>query len=139
LISPSPLHAYLAPGVGFRRSFSASSQYTKENEQGVDIEQQNETEGGAMSRRLASMAEETLDTGSKSDRRLIQEAGFSEDLKKQLEDRIAQTAFAAENQRAMAEITMPVSIYSLPASMLTCGKSHTNNDHRLPQARARKT
>jgi len=61
-----------------------------------------------MSRRLTGMAEDTMHTGSKSDRKLMKEAGFSDDLKKQLEERIAQTAFAAENQRAISQVTMPV-------------------------------
>jgi hypothetical protein len=65
-------------------------------------------EPGALSRRLAEMAEETMDTGSKSDRKLMQDAGFSEDLKKQLEERIAQSAFAAQHQQAMSQVTLPV-------------------------------
>ncbi len=63
---------------------------------------------GAMSRRLAEMAEETIDTGSKSDRKLMQDAGFSDELKKQLEERIAQTGFTAQNQQAASEVNMPV-------------------------------
>ncbi|EXJ95023.1 hypothetical protein A1O1_00141 [Capronia coronata CBS 617.96] len=62
-----------------------------------------------MSRRLAGMAEETIDTGSKSDRKLMQDAGFSDELKKQLEERIAQTGFAAENQRAASVVNLPAS------------------------------
>jgi hypothetical protein len=61
-----------------------------------------------MSRRLAEMAEETIDTGSKSDRKLMHDAGFSEELKQQLEERIAQTSFAAQNQRAASQVNMPV-------------------------------
>jgi hypothetical protein len=61
-----------------------------------------------MSRRLSEMAEETMDTGSKSDRKLMQGAGFSEELKRKLEERIAQTAFQAENQQAFSEANMPV-------------------------------
>ena len=54
------------------------------------------------------MAEEALDTSSKSDRKLMKEAGFSEELKRKLEERIAQTAFQAENQQAFSEVDMPV-------------------------------
>lgn len=61
-----------------------------------------------MSRRLSEMAEETMDTGSKSDRKLMQDAGFSEELKKQLEERIAQTGSVAPNQRAASQVNMPV-------------------------------
>jgi hypothetical protein len=61
-----------------------------------------------LSRRLSEMAEETMDTGSKSDRKLMQDAGFSSDLKKQLEERIAQTSFKAQNQQALSQANMPV-------------------------------
>lgn len=65
-------------------------------------------EEGAMTRRLAEMVEETIDTGSKSDRKLMQDVGFSEELKKQLEERIAQSAFASQNQQAASQVKMPV-------------------------------
>ena len=61
-----------------------------------------------MSRRLAEMAEETMDTGSRSDRKLMQDAGFSEELKRQLEEKIAQASFTSPNQRAASEVNMPV-------------------------------
>lgn len=60
-----------------------------------------------MSRRLADMAEETMDTGSKSDRKMMADAGFSEELRKQLEERIAQTTFNFENQQAIGQANMP--------------------------------
>jgi hypothetical protein len=66
---------------------------------------------GAMSKRLSEMAEETMDTGSKSDRKLMQDAGFSEELKRKLEERIAQTAFQAENQQDFSEVNMPVRFF----------------------------
>lgn len=62
-----------------------------------------------MSRRLAEMAEETMDTGSKSDRKMMADAGFSEELKKQLEERIAQSAFKIENQQVLSQASMPSS------------------------------
>lgn len=55
------------------------------------------------------MAEETMDTGSKSDRKMMSDAGFSDDLKRQLEERIAQTAFQVENQQILSQATMPSS------------------------------
>jgi hypothetical protein len=61
-----------------------------------------------MSRRLSEMAEETIDTGSKSDRKMMQDVGFSEDLKRKLEERIAQSAFQAENQQAISVAQLPV-------------------------------
>ena len=64
-----------------------------------------------MSKRLSEMAEETMDTGSKSDRKLMQDAGFSEELKRKLEERIAQTAFQAENQQAFSEVNIQVRFF----------------------------
>lgn len=52
-----------------------------------------------------------MDTGSKSDRKLMEDAGFSEELKRTLEERIAQTAFKAENQQAFSEAYMPVGFF----------------------------
>ena len=49
-----------------------------------------------------------MDTGSKSDRKMMQDVGFSEDLTKQLEERIAQSAFQAENQQAISVANLPV-------------------------------
>jgi hypothetical protein len=63
-----------------------------------------------MSRRLAEMVEETMDTGSRSDRKLMQHVGFSEELKKQLEERIAQSTFNSENQQALSKANLPVSV-----------------------------
>jgi hypothetical protein len=54
------------------------------------------------------MTEETMVTGSKSDRKMMQDVGFSEDLKKQLEQRIAQSTFQAENQQAISISNLPV-------------------------------
>ena len=71
-------------------------------------EGEKEKEIGAMSKRLAEMAEETMDTGSRSDRKMMEDAGFSEELKKQLEDRITQTAFRSQNQQAVSGAEMPV-------------------------------
>ena len=74
-----------------------------------DEDETSEQEQGAMSRRLSEMAEETMDTGSKSDRKLMEQVGFSDDLKKQLEERITQTTFRARNQKALSEAELPVS------------------------------
>jgi hypothetical protein len=95
------------------RTFSCHSplsagQSTAPKSEDEDVTQNDGQERGAMSRRLSEMAEETMDTGSKSDRKLMEDAGFSEELKRKLEERIAQTAFQAENQQAFSEVNMPV-------------------------------
>ncbi|RMZ86868.1 hypothetical protein DV736_g5902, partial [Chaetothyriales sp. CBS 134916] len=72
----------------------------------------NETTGeekkqGALSRRLAEVTEDAIDTGSKGDRKLMQDMAFSDDLKKQLEERIAQASFKAENQQVLSQANAP--------------------------------
>lgn len=62
-----------------------------------------------MSRRLSQMAEETMDSGSASDRKLMSDAGFSADLKAQLEERIAQAAFKSNNAQSLSQVSMPSS------------------------------
>ena len=61
-----------------------------------------------MSRRLKEMTEETIDVGGSSAAKNVEAAGFSEELKKQLESRIADSAFRSQNQRAFAEVEVPV-------------------------------
>jgi len=68
-----------------------------------------EEERGAMSRRLAAMSEESLETGGRSARKAVEEAGFSDDLKRQLEQRIADASFRSENAQAFAQANLPSS------------------------------
>jgi hypothetical protein len=80
----------------------------KEEKDTKHDEASTEREEGAMSRRLAEMAEETIETGGKSSRKVMAEAGFSEELKRQLEERIAQSAFKSEHAAAFSQVDMPV-------------------------------
>ena len=98
------------PAVGSSRAVSESTppQVDGEVVNKSDGASEEEKEVGALSRRLSEMAGETMDSGSNSDRKLIQEAGFSDELKKQLEERIAQTSFTAQNQQALSQANMPV-------------------------------
>ena len=63
---------------------------------------------GQMSSRLAQMTDESLSHGGRDAEKLIEEAGFSEELKRQLEERIKETAFKSENSAAFAQLNMPV-------------------------------
>lgn len=67
-----------------------------------------ETEHGAMSRRLAEMTEDSLLEGGKSSRNNIQQAGFSEELKAKLEEKIAAASFKSEHAAAFSIHNMPV-------------------------------
>ncbi|KAH7135954.1 hypothetical protein B0J11DRAFT_519599 [Dendryphion nanum] len=62
---------------------------------------------GAMTQRLRDMSEEALESGGRGARKAVSEAGFSEDLKRQLEERIASSNFRAENRNAFAEAELP--------------------------------
>ncbi|KAK5682655.1 hypothetical protein LTS10_005783 [Elasticomyces elasticus] len=66
-------------------------------------------ERGAMSRRLEQMSEETLETGGKSAVKAVEEAGFGEDLKRRLEEKIANASFRSENANAFAQVSVPSS------------------------------
>jgi hypothetical protein len=61
-----------------------------------------------MTRRLAEMTEESVDIGGLSAAKNVEAAGFSNELKKQLESRIADSAFRSQNQRAFVEVDLPV-------------------------------
>ncbi|KAK3713547.1 hypothetical protein LTR37_008505 [Vermiconidia calcicola] len=66
-----------------------------------------EEEQGAMSRRLGQMSEEGLEAGGRGARKAVEEAGFNEDLKRSLEERIANASFKSENAGAFAQANMP--------------------------------
>lgn len=74
------------------------------DEGSLSTEQKDE---GAMTRRLRDMSDEALEAGGFSASRTISEAGFSEDLKRQLEERIASANFRAEHRNAFAEAELP--------------------------------
>lgn len=62
-----------------------------------------------MSRRLAEMSEESLESGGRSARKAVEEAGFSEELKARLEQKIADASFRSENASAFARVNLPSS------------------------------
>jgi hypothetical protein len=63
-----------------------------------------------MSRRLSQATEEALMTGGRSGRKAIEEAGFSEELKAQLLERIQSSQFRAENAPAFTEASLSSNI-----------------------------
>lgn len=63
---------------------------------------------GRMTERLAQMTEESLEQGTLGARTAVKEAGFSGQLKQQLEERLQQSQFKSEHAAAYAEINMPV-------------------------------
>ena len=71
---------------------------------------------GAMSRRLADMTDETLESNGRTARKAVEEAGFSEELQKRLEAKIQDSIFRSDNITAFAQIDMPVSSTIFPSS-----------------------
>ncbi|THC91719.1 hypothetical protein EYZ11_008822 [Aspergillus tanneri] len=66
-------------------------------------------EDGAMARRLSEMTEQAILEGGSSTRKNMQQVGFSEDLKKELEERIAASSFKSEHAAAHSIVNMPTS------------------------------
>ncbi|CAK7243977.1 MAG: hypothetical protein STHCBS139747_005511 [Sporothrix thermara] len=65
------------------------------------VDAENEVQS-AMSRRLEEATEEALLTGGRAGRRAVEEAGFSEELKNRLFNKIADAEFRAEHSHALA-------------------------------------
>ena len=61
-----------------------------------------------MSRRLSELTEQSLaDHGVREGAKLVEEAGFSDELKRSLEDKISQSTYRLDNASAHAEVNMP--------------------------------
>lgn len=61
-----------------------------------------------MSRRLEEMTDRTIEESGERSRKAFEDAGFSEELKKELEERIAMSSFKSENAAAFAQVDLPV-------------------------------
>jgi len=93
-----------------QRQDAKSSSVTGDAEKGqADGSQEEKQEESAMSRRLSQMTEDAMLEGGRSARRNIEHAGFSEDLKKQLEERVLAASFKSEHAAAHSILDMPVS------------------------------
>ncbi|QMW40376.1 hypothetical protein G4B11_003656 [Aspergillus flavus] len=96
------------------RCFSTISQRrnadSKANESNETTQSQDESkEESAMARRLSEMTEQAMLEGGRSARKNIEHAGFSDDLKKQLEERITATTFKSDHATAHSIVNMPSS------------------------------
>lgn len=94
------------------RSFSTVSPRRQntdsQTKEGENEPSQNEEEQGALSRKLSAMTEDAMLEGGGSARRNMEQAGFSEDLKRQLEERIAGGSFKNDYAAAHSLVDMPV-------------------------------
>jgi len=101
------LRARQSPVERFRHHFSTTSPQRRDD--GQDGSKKVDEEQGAMSKRLAEMSEENLITGGRSAKKAVEEAGFSEDLRRRLEERIKDTSFKSQNAQAFAQANLPSS------------------------------
>lgn len=98
------------------RNNSATPTQTKDDEENAGKDNGDKDEG-AMSRRLSQMTEDAVLEGGRSAQRNIEHAGFSEDLKRELEERVKAASFKSENAAAHSILSMPVWIRRQPASV----------------------
>lgn len=94
------------------RLLSTKAETSRKDNGAADTEngQNRETDGsedGAMTRRMKELSEEAM-LGGKSAMKNMQEAGSSNELKQQLEERIAASSFKNDNVQALSIANMPV-------------------------------
>lgn len=94
--------------VGSVRRTVASSKPGEQHENTKTQDETKEEEQGAMARRLSDMTEQAMLEGGRSAQRNMQQAGFSDELKQQLEERVAAAAFKNEYATAHSIVDMPV-------------------------------
>ena len=70
-----------------------------------------------MSRRLGELTEQTIEESGARSRKAFDEAGFSEELKRQLEERIEMSNFKSDNAAAFAQVDMPVGFHGVLKSL----------------------
>lgn len=92
-----------------RQKSNPSSAETKQDGDAKRADDEDENTG-AMVRRLTQMTEDAMLEVGPSARRNIHHAGFSEDLKRQLEERVKAASFKSEHAAAHSILDMPVSI-----------------------------
>ncbi len=106
------------------RGFSASTPIRNEQKQEpvsngeqVSAKLPHETqEPGAMSRQLEDLTEQSvLEGGSRSAKKIMEDGGFSRELKAKLEAKIEAVKFKRENAAAFTVLDMPV-MFPLPMS-----------------------
>ncbi|KAJ6190752.1 hypothetical protein N7519_000773 [Penicillium mononematosum] len=106
---------FRAPIAPAARRFSAachlkqtsSSSTAKTEDKDVKDDSKEEEKDSPMGRRLAQMTEDAMLEGGRSAQRNIEQAGFSEELKNELAERIAASSFRSEYAAAHSIVEMP--------------------------------
>ena len=72
------------------------------------LQSEEEEDRGAMSRRLEDMIDRTIEGSGRAAQMVVEETGFSKELKRTLESRIEDIKFRSENPAAFVQLNMPV-------------------------------
>jgi hypothetical protein len=108
-LSSSPLHSQ-ATKVEDGDHSSVVRKGPKESSEPISSVEHAEQEQGAMSRRLAEATEDALFEGGIAGRKAVEDAGFSEELKNKLLEKVEAAKFRSENATAFAEAGLTSSI-----------------------------
>lgn len=108
---------YSSTSLSQKEGYNAQSkaEHKKIESPGEHVEQH-----GGMSRRLEQMTDESIERGGRSVEKIVEEAGFSKELKRQLEERIMNGKFKSDHPAAFAQINMPVRMISSDADDAKC-------------------
>lgn len=107
LVNDVATHRRRALGLHVRRYEKDS---TSQAEEATRLEKNsalNPVQEGAMSRRLSEMTDENLESGGKAARKAVEDAGFSEDLKRRLESKILESQYKSDNASALSQASLP--------------------------------
>ncbi|EPS27934.1 hypothetical protein PDE_02878 [Penicillium oxalicum 114-2] len=105
----APATKYFATTAHQRDQTKTHSGPQNGGEAKTDSQNESSTEEGAMARRLSQMTEDAIVQGGRSAQRNIENAGFSEELKRQLEERVKAASFKSEHAAAHSILDMPSS------------------------------
>ncbi|KAF5974448.1 hypothetical protein FCOIX_8248 [Fusarium coicis] len=99
---PRTLPAQYSTQAGAPKTEDQQQDKTAQKAEQESHENNVEKEPGPLARRLEEATEEALFTGGRAGRRAVEDAGFSEELKERLLNKIADANFKSENANAFA-------------------------------------
>ena len=145
----APAARHFSASCPSRQQNTASSSARTEDSRKDDTAPEEDKEEGAMARRLSQMTEDAILEGGRSAQRNIEHAGFSEELKRQLEERVKAASFKSEYAAAHSVLNMPVCsclqthrlIYTTNVHLSNPGQRgprHTRDSHSPSMDRHRK-
>ncbi|TLD12810.1 uncharacterized protein PgNI_04469 [Pyricularia grisea] len=144
--SQTPRFLRLRPGVRListrqeqRASFSSSADSKPQNHnRDAATEPGSTSVQGAMSRRLEQATEEALLTGGTAGRRAVEDAGFSDELKERLLNKIADSEFRAKHAGAFDEAGISGASSSSSPSAVGTGGGTPWTGEEAPEAAVRR-